>query len=110
MFFFCKEGENLVKVLLLCHGWKSSEAEASVAQQRGPKPPPGETRGASGCDNHTIDDSLAAHGCDATKRAPNGQGPMSVQRYASHTRRLFLTDMLHLQTLERRFRCRKTRI
>ena len=44
---FCKEVENLVKVLLLCHGGKSPEAEAHVAQQRGPKPPPGETRGAS---------------------------------------------------------------
>ena len=39
----------LVKVLLLYHGGKSLEAEAHVAQQRGPKPPPGETRGASGC-------------------------------------------------------------
>ena len=49
MFFFCKEVENLVKVLLLCHGGESPELEAHVAQQRGPKPPPGETRGASGC-------------------------------------------------------------
>ena len=46
MYFFCKEAENLVKVLLLCHGGESPEAEA---QQRGPKPPPGETMGASGC-------------------------------------------------------------
>ena len=49
-------------------------------------------------DNHTIDDSLAAHGWDATKRAQNGQGPMSVQRYASGTRRRLLTDMQHLPT------------
>ena len=61
-------------------------------------------------DNHTIDDSLAAHGWDATKRAHNGQGPMSVQRYTSRTRRRLLTDMQHLQTLERRFRCRKKQI
>ena len=61
-------------------------------------------------DNHTIDDSLAAHGWDATKRAPNGQGPISVQRYASRTRRRLVTNMQHLQTLERRFRCRKKRI
>ena len=60
-------------------------------------------------DNHTIDDSLWSHGWDATKRAQNGQGPMSVQRYASRTRRRLLTDMQHLQTLERRFRCRKKR-
>ena len=26
-------------------------------------------------DNHTIDDSPAAHGWDATKRAQHGQGP-----------------------------------
>ena len=61
-------------------------------------------------DNHTIDDSLGAHGWDATKRAQNGQGPIIVQRYASRTRRRILTDMQHLQTLERRFRCRKKRI
>ena len=39
MYFFCKEVEILVKVLLLCHGGESLEAEAHVAQQ-GPKPPP----------------------------------------------------------------------
>ena len=61
-------------------------------------------------DNHTIEDSLAAHGWDATKRAQNGQGPITVQRYVSHTIRRFLTDMPHLQTLERRFRCRKKRM
>ena len=60
-------------------------------------------------DNHTIDDSLWSHGWDATKRAQNGQGPISVQRYASRTRRRLLTDMQHLQTLERRFPCRKKR-
>ena len=49
MYFFFKEVENLVKVLLLCHGGESPEAEAHVAQRRGPKFPPGETRGASGC-------------------------------------------------------------
>ena len=43
-------------------------------------------------DNHTIDDSLAVHGWDATKRAQHGQGPISVQRYASRTRRRLLTD------------------
>ena len=53
-------------------------------------------------DNHTIDDSLAAHGWDAIKRAQHRQGPMSVQRYASRTRRRLLTDVQHLQTLERR--------
>ena len=60
-------------------------------------------------DNHTIDDSLWSHGWDATERAQNGQGPISVQRYASRTRRRILTLMQHLQTLERRFRCRKKR-
>ena len=49
MYFFCKEVENLVKVLLLCHGGESPEAEAHVAQQRAPKPPLGETRGVSCC-------------------------------------------------------------
>ena len=58
-------------------------------------------------DNHTIDDSLWLHGRDATKRAQHGQGPISVQTYASRTRRRLLTDMQHLQTLQRRFRCRK---
>ena len=60
-------------------------------------------------DNQTIDDSLWSHGWDATKRAQNGQGPISVQRYASRTRRRLLTDMQHLRTLERRFQCRKKR-
>ena len=60
-------------------------------------------------DNHTIDDSLWLHGWDATKRAHHGQGPISVQTYASRTRRRFLTDMQHLQTLQRWFRCRKRR-
>ena len=60
--------------------------------------------------NHAIDDSLAAHGWDATKRAQHGQGPISVQRYVSHTRRRLLTDVQHLQTVERRFRCRKRRM
>ena len=58
-------------------------------------------------DNHTIDDSLWSHGWDATKRAQNGQGPISVQTYGSRTRRRLLTDMQHLQTLQRRFPCRK---
>ena len=58
-------------------------------------------------DNHIIDNSLCSHWWDATKRAQNGQGPTTVQRYASRTRRRLLTDMQHLQTLERRFRCRK---
>ena len=61
-------------------------------------------------DNHTIDDSLVAHGWDATKRAQNGQGPINVQRYTSRTRRRLLTDMQQPQTLERRFSCRKKRI
>ena len=61
-------------------------------------------------DNHTMDDSLAAHGWDATKRAQHGQGRIIVQRYASHTRRWLLTDMQHLQTLERWFRCRNKRM
>ena len=60
-------------------------------------------------DNHTIDDSLWSHGRDATKRGQHGQGPMSVQTYASRTRRQLLTDMQHHQTLQRRFRCRKKR-
>ena len=50
-------------------------------------------------DNQTIDDSFAAHGWDATKRAQNGQGPISVPRYASRTRRRLLTDVQHFQTL-----------
>ena len=58
-------------------------------------------------DNHTIDDSLWSHGWDATKKAQNGQGTMSVQRYLSCTRRRLLNDMQHLETLEQRFRCRK---
>ena len=58
-------------------------------------------------DNHIVDDILWSHGWDATKRAQNGQGPISVQRYASRTRRRLQTDMQHLQTLQRRFRCRK---
>ena len=60
-------------------------------------------------DNHSIDDSLWLHGWDATKRAQHGQGPISVQTYASRTRRRLLTDMQHLQTLQRGFRCRKRR-
>ena len=60
-------------------------------------------------DNHTIDDSLWPHGWDATKRAQHGQGPKSVQTYASRTRRQLVSDMQHLQTLQRRFRCRKKR-
>ena len=59
--------------------------------------------------NHTIDDRLGSHGWDATKRAQNGQWPKSVQRYASRTRRRLLTDMQHLQTLQRRLWCRKKR-
>ena len=54
-------------------------------------------------DNHTIDDSLWLHGWDATKRAQHGQGPISVQTYASRTRRRLLTDVQHLQTLQRPF-------
>ena len=60
-------------------------------------------------DNHTIDDSLWLHGSDATKRAQHGQGPISVQTYASRTRRRLLTDMQYLQTVHRRFRCREKR-
>ena len=61
-------------------------------------------------DNHTIDDSLWSHGWDATKLAQHGQGPISVQRYASRSRRRLLTDVQHLQTLERHFPCRKRRV
>ena len=58
-------------------------------------------------DNHTIDDSLWSRGWDATKRAQNAPRPISVQTYASRTRGRLLTDMQHLQTLERLFRCRR---
>ena len=54
-------------------------------------------------DNHTIDDSLWSHGRDATKRPQHGQGPISVQTYASHTIRWLLTDMQYLETLQWRF-------
>ena len=40
-------------------------------------------------DNHTIDDSLAAHGWDATlggKKAQHGQGTICVQRYVDPTK------------------------
>ena len=47
-------------------------------------------------DNHTIDDSLTAHGWDGAKRAQHGQGPKSVQRYASRTKISLLTDIQHL--------------
>ena len=60
-------------------------------------------------DSHTIDDRLAAHGWDVSKTAQHGQEPIIVQRYASRTRRRLQTDMLHLQTIERRFRGRKKR-
>ena len=60
-------------------------------------------------DNHTMDDSLWLHGWVATKRAQHGQGPISVQTYASRTRRRLLTDMQHPQTLRRQFRRRKRR-
>ena len=61
-------------------------------------------------DNHTIDDSLAAHGWDATKRTQNWQGRINVQRYASRTRRRLLAAMEHLQTLDPPFQSRKKRI
>ena len=61
-------------------------------------------------DHHTIDDSLSAHGSDATKRTQHGQGPISVQRYVSRTRRRLLTNMQHLETLQRRTRYRKRRL
>ena len=47
-------------------------------------------------DNYTINDSLAAHGWDATKRAQHGQGPISVQRYVTRTGTRFLTYTQHL--------------
>ena len=60
-------------------------------------------------DNHTFDDSLWSHGWDATESTQHGQGPVSVQRYASRTGRRLLTDMQCLQTLQRRFWCHKKR-
>ena len=60
-------------------------------------------------DNHTIDDSLWSHWWDPTKRAQNGQGHISVETYASPTRRRLLTDMQHLHTLQQRFWCHKKR-
>ena len=60
-------------------------------------------------DNHTIDDSLWLLGWDATKRAQHGQGPISVQTYASRTRRRLLTDMQYLPILQRWLRCCKKR-
>ena len=61
-------------------------------------------------DDHTIDDSLAAHEWDATKREQHGQGPISVQRCVGHTRRRLGTDSRHLQTLEKPFQCRKEKV
>ena len=46
-------------------------------------------------DNHTIDDSLAAHRCVATKTPHCGQGPISVQWYVSRPRRRLLTYVPH---------------
>ena len=62
---FCKEVENLVKVLLLCHGGKSPEAEAHVAQHRGQVV----------VNNHTIADSLWLHGWNGPKGHNMGKGP-----------------------------------
>ena len=94
---FCrKEVENLVKVLMLCQGGESPEAEAHVAQERGLSLLLGRLGVQVVMDNHIIDDSLAAHGWDATKRAQHGQGPISVQRHTSRTRRWLLTDMHHM--------------
>ena len=62
--------------------------------------------GAVVVDNYTIDNSLAAHWWDVTKRAQHGQGPISGQRYVGRTRRRPPTNMQHLQTLERWFPCR----
>ena len=98
--FFCKEVENLVKALLLCHGGESPEAISLLHGRLG-------VLGV--VDNHTINDSLAAHGWGVTKKAQHGQGPISVHRYVHRTRRRLLTDMQPLQTLERRFRCCKKR-
>ena len=47
-------------------------------------------------DNHTIDDSLAVHGWDATKRAQHWQGPIHVQRYVSPTKQQLPTVVQQL--------------
>ena len=60
-------------------------------------------------DNHSIDDSLAAHGWNVTKRAQRGQGPMNVQSYVSRANKRLLTNMDHLRTLEKWFQCRERR-
>ena len=72
--FFRKEVDNRVNVPFVRHGGESPEAEAHVAQQRGPKPPPGNAGVQVVVDNRTIDDSLAAHAWVATKRAQHGHG------------------------------------
>ena len=78
MVLVIQEVENLVKDLLLCHGGESPEAQGHVAQQRGLNLLRGRPRVQVVVDNHahtvvvhTIDDSLAAHGWVATKRAQN---------------------------------------
>ena len=109
-FFFCKDLDNPVKMLLLCHGGSHRRLKRMLCNSGGLSLLWGRLGVQVVGDNHTIDDSLAAHTWDATKRARHGPGPISVQRYVSHTRRRLLTDMQHLQTLERRFRCRKRRM
>ena len=49
-------------------------------------------------DNHTIDDSLATNGWDATKEQSMGKGPLMKKGNPSRTRRRFLTGMQHLRT------------
>ena len=58
---FCKEVENLVKVLLLCHGGKSPEAVRMLRNSVGLSLLRGRL-GVVVVDNGTIYDSLWSHG------------------------------------------------
>ena len=100
--FFAKKWRILSEFCCFAMEGSHRTLKRMLRNSGGPSLLPGRLGVQAVVDKHTIDDRLWLHGWDATKRAQIGQGPMSVQRYASGRRRRILTDMQHLQTLQRR--------
>ena len=74
MYFFCKEVENLVKVLLVCHGGESRRLKRMLPHSGGLSLFRKRLGVQVVVDNHTIDHRLWSHGWDATKGHEMGKG------------------------------------
>ena len=75
MHFFARKWRTLSKFFCFAMEGSHRRLKRTLRNSGGPSLLRGRLRVQAVSDNHTMDDSVASHGSDATKRAQCGQGP-----------------------------------